>query len=152
MAYVNMTVDGQTKKTSVLNFKDVNDNLKTATLSAVLEASDQQSGGMYEEVSLEYSTTDNANGAYSWNVDASSGKAIYLFETEGEVTNKNKWPYYAICIVDVDKTLGYVCVLNSAGAFMTLTTSTFDGNKASFCGTSACKFINGHSFTAHRIM
>lgn len=45
MAYVNMTVDGQTKKTTQLNLKDTSGNTKTAILEAILEASDVGSSG-----------------------------------------------------------------------------------------------------------
>ena len=41
MSYVNMTVDDITKKTTAITFKGADGSTKTATLSAVVEASDQ---------------------------------------------------------------------------------------------------------------
>lgn len=84
MAYVNMTVDGQTKQTSILNFKDVNDNLKTASLSAVVEDSDKTSGGTsYERYTA---SADCTTYGQIWQMMINDGKLAtqgnYVLVTE----------------------------------------------------------------------
>lgn len=108
MAYVNMTVDGQTKRTDVVNLVASNGDSKTAILSAVLEAADvPQGGGVETGVSV-------GNGTNT--MDLATDKSHILCIPNGAISSVLTGTRAIVFFfIDKDKDVVYGAGSNAAG-------------------------------------
>ena len=116
MAYVNMTVDGQTKRTDSLNLVGADGESKTAILSAILEASDQQGGSTPSSGGVESGTYTPSNRQKSFTLPVTSQKShLVMMPANFASINLTLGVAFATMIcADENRTYGYYS--NNAGS------------------------------------
>lgn len=115
MAYVNMTVDGQTKQTSQLNLVGADGTTKTALLQAVLEASDTgsstpSSGG------VESGTFTPSERVAEYSFPVSSKKSHFMLKAKTPSSIPTNTGAAFVWALVADEVTSCFCKSNNAGS------------------------------------
>lgn len=153
MAYVNMTVDGQTKRTDKIIGKDASGNTKEMVLSAVVESSDQQGGASLEMREITDDASLGQYGGLEFTVDT-TGVSLYSIRPKVKPTSSTRNFFHMTVYIDNDNSYYRAGVVGYTGAGYTtvsISDSTIVGNKCTILGTASLWLNKGLEYEVTKL-